>query len=359
MPVAGLTRLRKHQFARQALFGTVVPATRAYPFSGTPDVDLGWTDPDADQGSRDPVAPPTREAPDLTGPLTIPALAYNHLPLLHAAFFGNEEVPSGGGTAQTWAFDPSSTTLEDPDPHTYQFGDDVLTDWYQFGDGILESWEVSGPETGGALTGSMSWRFGSVASTGSTDSPVVGTVPTPGLSVPTDDAIVYRKDLAIFISSTVAGLAAGQVMDALHSFTLRLTQEMDQKRYANGSQTFDIDAYGPGTRGIELELTFAKTADTVGTGSESDAWMSDAAVNRYVRLVFTSTVLAQTPATFYKWTVTIPLRYYTRTEGEIGNNSTVVLTGHAFDDADVDDNGVFDSDIICTMTEDDLGEAGS
>ena len=76
-------------------------------------------------------------------------------------------------------------------------------------------------------------------------------------------------------------------MDALHTFTLRFDQEMDLKRYANGSQTFDIDAYGPGARTIELEATFAKTADTVGTGSESDAWMSDTAVDRYVRLSFT------------------------------------------------------------------------
>ena len=36
MPVQGLVRLRKHQFGRQALAGTKVAATRAYPATGVP-----------------------------------------------------------------------------------------------------------------------------------------------------------------------------------------------------------------------------------------------------------------------------------------------------------------------------------
>jgi hypothetical protein len=360
MPVQGLVRLRAHQFARQALFGTKVAAVRRYPFSGTPSVDLAWTDPEIDAGSRDPVAPPFRGPSELTASLTAPSLTYNDLPIMHAAFFGGEEVPVGGaGDGETWTYEPSSTTTEEPDPHTYEFGDDVTTDWFQFGDGVLESVEFSGPEGLGPLSATMSWRFGSVASSGSTDSPDSPTVPTAGLSVATDDIVVYLKDMGIYIASSVAGLAAGQVTDALHSFTMRWTQELDLKRYANGSQTFDIDAYGPGTRGIELECVFAKTADTVGLGSESDAWMSDNSVNRYVRLVFTSTANVSTgPDVPYSWTVTMPMRYYTREEGEIGGNTTVVLTGHAFYDPD-DLGEVINSVIVNTLTEDELGEAGS
>ena len=66
MPVQGLVRLRKHQLARQAVFGTKVPATRAYPFTGTPSVDLQWTDPEIDSGSIDPVAAPYRDAGEFT-----------------------------------------------------------------------------------------------------------------------------------------------------------------------------------------------------------------------------------------------------------------------------------------------------
>ena len=66
MPIAGFVRLRKHQFGRQPSFNTKVAATRAYPFSGVPTVDLTWTDPEIDVGSRDLVAAPYRGAPDIT-----------------------------------------------------------------------------------------------------------------------------------------------------------------------------------------------------------------------------------------------------------------------------------------------------
>ena len=357
MPIAGFVRLRKHQFGRQASFGTEVAATRAYPFGGVPSNELNWTDPTVDVGSLDPVAPPYRAAPDLTASLTDEALAYNNIPILMCAFFGGAEVPATVGAAETWTHEPASVTVDDPDVFTYEFGDDVLTDWFQLGDGILESVEISGPDGLGPLTTSMSWRFASIASSGSTDSPDVPAVPTAGLSVSTTDKIVYLKDGEIRISDTFAGLGAGKVSDALHNFTLRLSHEIDVKRFANGAQTFDADAYGPGARQIELECTWAKTADIVGIASESDDWLSDDAVNRYVQLVFTSTAMAD-GATPYSWTITMPMRYYTRVEGEIGGNTTVVLTGHAFYDP-VEMSGVFSSVAVTTIDEADLGSLGS
>ena len=356
-PVAGLVRLRKHQFGRQQLMGTKVAATRAYPHTGTPDVDLAWTDPEVDVGSRDPVAPPYRGPSELTASLDSPQLTYNNLTKILCGFFGGGEAPTGGGASKTWSHEPSSTTVDAIDPFTYEFGDDVLTDWYQFGDGIIESFEITGPEGLGVLTASETWRFGSVASTGSTDSPVSGTVPTPALTVSTTDVPIFLKDGAIYIASTTGGLGAGQVTGALHTFVLRGSQEIDLKRFADGTQTFDISDYGPGARSIELECTFAKTADIVGTGSESDAWMSDTAVNRYIRLTFTSTEMASTgPDVPYSWTFDIPARYYTREEGEIGGNTTVVLTAHAFFDGT---NEVLDSSLVNTLTEAQLGNAGS
>jgi hypothetical protein len=310
-----------------------VPAVRRYAFRGVPVPNLNWTDPDVDTGSIDPVAAPFRGAPDLTGPLTDPRFTYNSIPLLMSGIFGGGVTPTGAGTAKTWTYAPASEApLDDDDVFTYEFGDDVLTDWYQFGDGILERVEVTGPEGLGALTSSVTWRFGSVSSTGSTDSPVTGTVPTPGLSVDPNEAIVYLKDIGIYIASDPYDLPGSQILDALHSFVWRVTQARDQKRFANASQNFDVDGYGRGARVIELEATFAKTADTVGTGSESDAWLSDDAVTRYIQFVATSTVLAQTPSTFYAWNVSMPMRYYTRTEGAVGGNTTIVLTARAFFD---------------------------
>lgn len=358
MAVQGLVRLRKHQFGRQAAHGTKVPATRAYGYKGTPSVDLTWTDPEVDAGSRDITAAPFRGAPDLTAGLTYNALEYNNIPQILSGFLGGQVTPTGGGTAKTWAFSPASTTVDDPDEYTYEFGDDVLEDWYQFGDCVIESFEIAGPVGLGPLTANVNWRMGSVSSTGSTDSPVTGTVPTPSLAVDTAGVKVYLKDMGIYIADTVAGLGAGQILHALHAFTLRGNVELDQKRYADATQNFDISAWGPGARAFEFEATYAKTDDTVGTGSESDKWMSDEAQNGFVRLVFISTVLAQSPSTFHGWTVTMPIRYYTREEGEEGQNTTIVLNAHGFFDPD-DLDGVFENTVVCTLTEAELGEAGS
>jgi hypothetical protein len=363
MPIQGFVRLRKHQFGRQQDFGTAVAATRAYPHSGTPDRDLGWTDPDVDVGSRDPVSAPYKGPSDLSANLTSSALCYNDIIKIFSGFFGGAEVPTGGGVAQTWTFDPASTTVDEIDPYTYEFGDDVLTDWDQLGDGIITDFEISGPEGLGVLTSSETWRFGSYASSGSTDLPDNPTVPTPGLSVAINDAYIYLKDGAIYIDSDASDIfnAANKISDALHTFTLRGTQEVDDKRFANGDQSFDIDAYGPGKRGIELECTWAKTADTVGLGSESDAWTSDTSINRYVGLRFISKVLAESPSTFYSLDISFPMRYYTRTEGEVGGNTTVILTGHAFDDEQGSGafGGVFNAVVVNTLTEAELGLIGS
>jgi len=334
MPVAGLVRLRKHQFGRQAAFGTKVAAKRAYAFKGVPDNNLNWTDPDVDVGSIVVVEAPHREAPDLTAPLTIPSLEYNHLPLIFSGFLGGGVTPTGGGTAKTWAWDPSAVApVDDFDKFSYEFGDDVVTDWFQFGDSIITDFEITGPEGLGVCTASMTWRNGSIASSGSTDSPDSPTVPTAGLDVPTGEKKVYLKDAAIYIADDPYDLEASQISDALHTFTLRGTQEVDLKRFANGSQTFDINEYGRGAMNIELECSWAKTSDIVGIGSESDDWMRDNSVNRYVRMEFTSTAEAQA-GIFYQFSFEMPMRYYTRVEGESGGNTMVILTAHAFQDAD-------------------------
>jgi hypothetical protein len=343
--------MRKHQFGRQSALNTPVAAVKAYPFSGVPSVDLGWTDREIDVGSIDPVAAPLRGAGDLTASLSDPGVEYNSLPLMFAAIFGGSVDPTtpGDGTAKAWSWAPASETVDEPDVFTYEFGDDVTTDWYQLGDGLLESLELAGPEGLGPFTASMTWRFGSMNSSGSTDEPDSPAVPT-SLDVDPDGAILYLKDLGIYIASSVAGLAAGQVTDALHAVTLRISGDLDQKRFANGDQSFDIDAYGRATRLIEVELMFAKTSDTVGIGSESDAWMSDSAVTRYIELKATSLVKIEPedPDIFYSMDLIMPLRYYTREEGDSGGNTVVTLTGHAFFDAD-DLEGVFTADVVCTQ----------
>ena len=74
---------------------------------------------------------------------------------------------------------------------------------------------------------------------------------------------------------------------------------------------------------------------------------------RSVFFPFTSTKMA-TGATPYSWTFAMPMRYYTRTEGEIGGNTVVVLTGHAFYDPTYL-GGAFESTVVNTLAEATLG----
>jgi hypothetical protein len=357
MAVEGLVRLRKHQFGRQDTFGTKVAATRAYPFSGTPSVDLQWTDPEVDTGSIVTTVAPKRESGEFTASLTDPQLAYNNIPLLMEGVFGGNVNPLGGAI-ETWTHEPSAIDpLDDDSDFTYEFGDDRTDDWYQLGDGVLDSVEITGPEGLGALTTSMSWRFGSAASNSSTDSPPSPAVPTAGLSVDTNPALVYLKDMGLYIASTQAGLGAGQIMNALHTFAMTITAEHDDKRFANATQSFDVSDRSRTGYAVELALTLAKTDDTVGTGSETDAWFSDDAVDRFVRLAFTSTKIIS-GITPYSWIVEMPLRYYTREEGESSGNAVIVLTGHAWYDPD-DFAGFFSSVVKNSLHAADLGSAAS
>jgi len=175
--------------------------------------------------------------------------------------------------------------------------------------------------------------------------------------VATEDIIVYGKDTLIRVADTVAGLAAGQINAALHTLTLRLSQEFDEKRWMDGDQTFDTDAVAGGMVTIEVEATYAKTTQTVGIGSESDDWLSDDAVQKFVQIVSTSTAEAQ-GGTFYSWTTTLPARYYTREEGEEGGNTVIVLMARANFEAD-DFDGAFESTVVNTLTEADLGLVAS
>jgi hypothetical protein len=52
----------------------------------------------------------------------------------------------------------------------------------------------------------------------------------------------------------------------------------------------------------------------------------------------------------------MPMRYYTREDGEIGGNETVTLTGKAFLEPNVLQYA-FTTEVVCTLEEADLGEA--
>jgi hypothetical protein len=335
MPVAipGLEALFKHQFGRQEDLTIANNAARVYPFTGRADANLNWTDSEGDQGSLDPISPPTRGTADLTANLSDPKLFYNNLPLHLASILGGDVEPTGGGASKTWVFTPPSLTADDIDVFTYEYGNDVLTDWFQMIDGLTESVTFTFPRNLEAVSVSSNWRFGDVRYVGATEAALQpdNTVPTAGLTLSATDVPVYMAHCALFIDSAAGSIGSTQISDALYGGQLTISRELDTKKFVNG-EGFGISGYSSGNRTIELQLDFAQTADTVGTGSETDAWFSETAVNRYVRLVFTSPTEASAGVP-YSWVINMPLRYKTRAWDAEGGNTVINLTGNQFYDA--------------------------
>jgi hypothetical protein len=351
--IVGKVRLRRHLLGRQVAIGTPIAAKRAYPFSGTPTPNLNWTEADVDAGALYPVVPRFKGLPDLNFTLNDPSLAYNDLPLMFAAFFGNAETPTGGGSAKTWTWTPDGLGSEDFDAFTYEFGDDAdgaggrPSDWEQYSDGILTSLTIDSPDQGGGvLTAALGFKFADLKYAGSTDIPPAAPIPSITDRPDTQPVRVYLKDCSVYLDTEASDIGSTQLMGTVHKFNLTATQEVDEKRYADGTQSFAVEAYGRGATRINLAVTGAKTADWVGTGSESDAWSADDPVARYYRFVFESTVDAGV-ATPYSWEFSMPARYFTREHGEIGNNSVIILTAEAFLDDTLD--FPFSTEVVNTL----------
>lgn len=341
MPVKGHVRLRRHLFARQSAFGTAVAAVRAYPFADVPDADEQWTPATGDFGSLYPVAKRFRGAGEYGLGGNRDPLNYNDLALDLSGFFGGGVSGTGSpAVSRTWT--PSALTADEFDLYTYEFGDDVdgdpsdeSNDWEQYSDGIITSLTIDSPETGnGQLSVSEQWSFLRYAYQGSTDNPP--NVPIPSITdVPdTDPTPLYLKDAKIYIDSDPSDIGGYQLTDSVHKLTLRMTQEAGKKYYANGDQTFTAHAWDRGATSIEVDLVLGKTADTVGIGSEMDAWSSDTQQDRYLSVVFEST-REIAPGTPYAWTFSMPLRYFQMAHGSINNNTTRILTGEAWYEPDV------------------------
>jgi hypothetical protein len=354
MPVslAGFVKNRAHQFGLQTDFGTAVAAKRRYAFKGVPAPDPQWTDPDVDLGSVYVVADPYRTAGSYPASLTVPVLHYNDLPLIYALFYGAGLGAGSGTPAVTRMCTPSATTPDDAKVASYEFFDDTgSTDAFQFRDTILESYEITG--TGkGPLSATLNFQSGAFFGQGFTDFPANPVIPTV-LDFDPNEAIIYMADLFISLASSPYDVGyPSRIADALHSFTLRGTKTVDRKEFANGDHSFDVDAWGTAAVTHELECTWAKTADIIGTGSESDAWMSETAVDRYAGITAETdpAKVAADTGVPYLWDLALPMRYYTRTEGDMGGNATVVLTGHGFADL-THDIGPLTAEIVNTLTD--------
>jgi len=334
--IPGAVRLRRNQIGIQSALNTVVPATRRVPWRGGIVVNPNWTDPDADFGSLDPVAAPTRGILVITSTKT-GSQYYNDLPIRALAGLKGGVSPSGGGTAKTWDFQVASLTSDVFDIFTNETADDTEATDATIGiGGVIDSLEDVYPQDLGAATLNDNWVYSSatIASNG-TDSLTVDSAAIPVLAA----GMVVKMD-------TAAGSIGTTPIDAaVHDVTVRVQNNLDIKHFANGSNSANqAGGFGRGQRVIELVLTVAKSSAMV---TEAGTFLDDPKPSRFFDVIVPSASAAQSGVP-YSDRHRGAFRLFDRGETEIGGNVALVLTYHAYYDATL--GYVYRRTIINTQT---------
>lgn len=316
-PIAGFTRFRKWQFGKQTVHGTAVAVTRAVGLRGTMVIEPNWTDQeDVDTGSVDTVLPPYRLQNDITATLAGP-LTFKEIPRQMAAAVRGGITPSVASGVYTWAHQALSLTATTLDEFTTQWGDDFTADGMSARDGIIETLEYSFDESLGPWQVSESWRWGSVNA---------HVTPTTGLNVGSNLPLVFGADTQLFLDDTSGGIGGTVITDALHRATITIENTIDQKRFANGSNSrFAVAGWGLSGRTIRASFTFAKTTAITGAlNSETVDWLSADPVNRYVKVLVTSPAIVS-GSTPYSWDLRLSGTWRVRSDEEIGGNAVITL----------------------------------
>lgn len=308
---------------KQTVKDTPVAATRIFPYRGNLLINLNWTDPDVDVGSIDPVLAPYRTGSEITESLTGP-LQYNDIPTMLGAGLIGGVAATGGGAAKTWTHTALSTSSTTFDYFTDEWCDDVQTDGSQAFGGIVERIQWGFGEDMGAWEATSDWRFINVNRV----------VPqTVGLSASSNSGVfVYGTDTSFWINDTAGAIGTTQILDGVHSFQQTITNTIDVKRFANGSNAvgrFGVNDFGLSARAINTEITFAKTTQSI---AEVAKWFNTSSVDRFIEIrnISPDIITGSTPFSF---NIKTAGRWYTRTDGEIGGNTTIVLGCNSFYDA--------------------------
>lgn len=323
--MAGQTRFRKVQVGKQTVLGTAVAATRVLPYSGLIVYNPNRTDPTVDVGALDNVLPPyalapTTEMQGATGPLSFDDQAVR----LSAGIKGGV-TPTGptGATAYTWTFQAASLTSDAFDYYSVQTGDDTADgagDGTNGFGGLINNFAQAFADDLGPWTVTDDWVFASAVYGNRTGS----------LSVASSPAWEFGADTVVYLDSVPGSIGITPLAAAVRGVSIRISNNLDQKRFADGSNTrFQLAAYGRGQRDIEVAITVEKTAAVIAEATTLD----DTPVpNRYMKISTTSTELAGT-AIPYRNDFLFPLRLKSVADGAIANNTNLTLTYGGFYDS--------------------------
>lgn len=317
--IPGSVAERYNQLGIQTVLNTPAAPTRKVPWRGIIDYNPNRTKPDVDVGSLDPVLRPYQMGSEVTWNPTGLLDFDNAVIRLSAALKGGVSASTTSG-ASTWTFQVASLTQDVFDVYTVESADDAeATDTIVGFGGLIDTFEETSPEDGGPWTISDQWIFsGGTLGQNGTDSITIDQTPE----------WVFGTDTAWYMDSVAGSIGITQ-MDGVHFGTIRITNNMDRKRFQNGSNTRNqLAGYSRGPRSIELVLTVAKTA----------AWVTERATfddtpvpDRYFKVSTTSTeLIGSTVRKYERW---LPGRLMAVEDTEVNNNAAIQLTYEAFYDS--------------------------
>lgn len=317
----GLVRLRANQIGKQSTIHTAVPATRRVPWKNLVTYDPNRQDHEVDTGSIDPVIRPWQGMPGIEWEPEGP-LIYDDLPNRLSAGLKGGVSATGGGTAKTWTYQIASLTADSFDYFTVDSGDDQsATDGIEAFGGVADTLEETMDEELGPITFSDSWVFAGAN---------LATDRTAGLTVDENATFVMGDETDITMDSVAGSIGITPIVDAFHAYTLTINNNLDLKRFANGSNgRRKLSGYGRGAREIELQLRFAKNAATMAMFNTLD---DDTVVPWYFQIRTVSPILTQA-ATPFSYVRRGAFRLFEAVPGEIGGNATIDATFRAFYDS--------------------------
>jgi len=150
---------------------------------------------------------------------------------------------------------------------------------------------------------------------------------TSGLTVDETPQWLYGAHTVIYMDSNAIAIGITPIVDAVHEATFSVNNNLDRKRFANGSNSgWNLVGYGRGPREITFTLRVAKTAATIAEAQTLD----DTPVPvRYFDIKTTSTEIITGTSTPYSNSIRFPAELISRADTEIDNNSVIDLTYRA------------------------------
>lgn len=313
-PIAGVTRLRALQLGLETTPLTQVAATRRMPWSAAPTVNPNWTKSTADTGTLDLAIAPFNKALDIAVTTTGELFSNDAPTLLSAAIMGGLSFTTSG-TAKTLVATPAATSQDVFDTYTAEVYDDATADAWAFAGGTINRLQLEYPQDQGPIMATADWIFASAA---------YPATPTAALNVDLAPTPLYGGDTYFFINDTAGSIGTTQLVSQIYGATLELQNNLDPKRFANGSNSFrKLTNYGRGERVFNFTWTFAKATAAI---AESVKWIAASPTERFASISTRSSVAASVGIP-HSLTFNIPGYWFTRTWETINTNTGFSLQG--------------------------------